>query len=418
MAVTIKIEAIEDQLRMSKNPCIYVVNEDTDPLLKTFNIDLQMRLNGTLTTISKLSYSFDTSGNAVFDVHKHIDSSLSGSFNRSTLTFNPIPNAGSEVVIDWTTTLNSSGLVIDSGTFANYAQSYAFKGRVPTDEFQDWDGAGYTFNDPGNIEPLFLTEAIDNYKLSINDSMTWNFSNTAAVTGAVLIYANYLEVVSNTGTFYITNSYIDPTLNNEETFLGINVGPADLINTTSNVTVISGALPIINSATESYTVRVLRAAGTYKKNSVTRTINISTPCTRYETFQLLWRDDYGSYLPFDFTLVNKKSWNIKKKSYKKRLGSYNTDTNTWGYNSYDGGTTNYDVSVDDKVELTSDWVSEDMGKMIEGILFSEEVYHIDENGKTRAINILDSSYKEKTRINDKLINFNLSFEYANKFNRR
>jgi hypothetical protein len=53
-----------------------------------------------------------------------------------------------------------------------------------------------------------------------------------------------------------------------------------------------------------------------------------------------------------------------------------------------------------------------MSGHIDELLASPEVYHIDEDGNTYAIEVLTNTYTTKTRVNDKLFNYTLSFKYT------
>ena len=70
--------------------------------------------------------------------------------------------------------------------------------------------------------------------------------------------------------------------------------------------------------------------------------------------------------------------------------------------------------ITESVTCTSDWLSDTMASMVVDMLESPNVYVQDENGDYIAINITTNSYEVKKRQNDKLINYVITFEYANK----
>ena len=148
--------------------------------------------------------------------------------------------------------------------------------------------------------------------------------------------------------------------------------------------------------------------------SVPYLFKIVDPCSKYEDYQFLFMDRLGSFLPVHFDLKSVTNVTMNKSSYKQNTGTYNATSNTWGYNTYDRGKTRLDTKVNKLIKVTSNWVTETQARLIEEMLASPEVYHIDSNGSMFAVDILTNTYIEKTRLNDKLINFDIEFEYSYK----
>ena len=121
----------------------------------------------------------------------------------------------------------------------------------------------------------------------------------------------------------------------------------------------------------------------------------------------------GSYLPLTFNLKSEVNNNIERKNIKNKLGDF--DGTSWGYKTTDRGLKTIFTKKDNTITINSDWVSEYMGGFIEDMLESTDVYVWDEeSGIYRSIIIKTSSWKTKTRVNDKLINYTIDFEWANK----
>lgn len=184
-----------------------------------------------------------------------------------------------------------------------------------------------------------------------------------------------MEVVSNNGTFHIQNTH--HTTDDTKKFLTAGIGPWNIANTTSTKFKISGQYPIINQFTTQYTVRMLNAAS--GATSETLTFNLDQSCSNYENFRIVFKDRMGSFLNFNFDLVNKRKIDVARKTFTKGFGSYNSTTNTYGHNTWDRGKKVIDVDQRETYTINSNWIDEETGNMIVELINSSEVYHLTEN---------------------------------------
>lgn len=248
------------------------------------------------------------------------------------------------------------------------------------------------------------------YPVTVDDRMWYNTYNLSAVSTTSIDNLRVFTYNSSDtliGNYNIANSY--NTSADANRLLSIGVGPHNLNNTaTASITTVSGVLPIINGTVSRYEVR---AHNTSNGNiSGDYNFNVIAPCTLYETFRLIFLDKFGSLLNINFNKVSKNTVRMSKTNYKQNHGSYNVASNTWGYNSFDRGTTNLDNEITERFKLNSDWVSEFQGDLISQMLQSPEVYHLDEAGQLIAINITTSSYEKKKTINEMIFRYTIDFE--------
>jgi hypothetical protein len=184
--------------------------------------------------------------------------------------------------------------------------------------------------------------------------------------------------------------------------IALAVGPYNINN--------SGLGTIIDSNITSYSAYTEDSSSA--RTSSIQVFDVYEKCGPYTQYQLIFKDRLGSFLPFNFDLVSTKSVNIKKDEYKKIQGSYDSATNTWGYNSYDRGRTVFNVEAMEQVKVTSDWITEANAAYLEELFTSPDVYHIDSDGNWLPVVIKDSSFRYKYRNVEKLINYELTFEYS------
>jgi len=146
-------------------------------------------------------------------------------------------------------------------------------------------------------------------------------------------------------------------------------------------------------------------------------MNIKTPCTIYPVGSILYLDTFGSYLPINFYMKKKSNVNISRLNYQKNYGAVGVDfngNNRWSYDSFSAGKTNIDTTYTEVFTVTTDWLTDAESVLMQNLLLSPDTFFIDENSEAVSINILTSSFKRKSVINNQLFNYTLSFEYSNK----
>lgn len=165
----------------------------------------------------------------------------------------------------------------------------------------------------------------------------------------------------------------------------------------------------VNSLSDSYTIQGFGTAG---GSTDLYSFNVNDDCSKFEEFQFLFLDRGGSLVSTTFNMLSRKKANLQKTSYRQNTGSFNSTNNTYGYNSWDRGKTRLDTIINERITVNSNWINEDTSAVIDEMLASPEVYHLDTTGELFAIDILTNTYTVKTRLNDTLFNHNFDFEYS------
>jgi hypothetical protein len=101
-------------------------------------------------------------------------------------------------------------------------------------------------------------------------------------------------------------------------------------------------------------------------------------CERYNTVRLKWLNDLGAWDYYTFEKVSVASTQIQKEIYKITGGRIIESDNIGGYDyverDTDRGYKSLTVLADDYIIINSDWVKNETGKYLRGILTSTEVY--------------------------------------------
>ena len=275
----------------------------------------------------------------------------------------------------------------------------SFNGVINFADFNSFTSDIYNM-DVANPTALFLTNLPNNYDIRRDDPIWLNGYSEANG-------YNLFNVVTDNGQFTI---YFTTTPAVNDTFIiQSKVGYNDLLNSTSGVIVVSGSLPMVDPNTTFISVN---AVGGVSKISEVKTFNIVDKCSKFENIKLFFLDRLGSYIPLNFDKVSKYDISNVRSNYKQNYGNYDSVANAWGYTTHARGTTTYDIVTTESIMCTSDWLNDEQVELMYILLNSPDVYYIDEDGVYRAVTITTSSYEKKKRVNDKLLNYTITFEYA------
>lgn len=284
----------------------------------------------------------------------------------------------------------------------------SFNGAIGFQDFRNWDATDYDITTTSAITTKFLIKGSRAIDVTLSDRVWINNYVTSTS-------FNTLQIVTDRGVYHISQTQT-PT---GQSFINQNkVGALDLLETSDTINSVIGlGLPILdaNSTVINITpVDVTVVDGdTFTENvGETVTLNIIDDCSKHEAVRFFYMDKLGSYLPITFNQISRKNVDINRSNYKQNYGAYNSTSSTYGYNTYDRGSTSYDITTKEVITCTSDWVSESTSDMIIDMLSSPNVYIQDALYNYIAINITTNSSEVKKKVNEKLINYTISFEHA------
>lgn len=133
---------------------------------------------------------------------------------------------------------------------------------------------------------------------------------------------------------------------------------------------------------------------------------------KYKPLKLQFLNRYGGTQDFYFFKNNNQSIEVKSSNYNTNtFFTYPTQPNPLV-----GQTRVYNKNGKHTIKGNTGWISEDYNEFIEDIMLSEWLYlSYEDKGTvwTSAVTLKDSSMQYKTHLNEKVINYELSFEVAN-----
>ena len=154
--------------------------------------------------------------------------------------------------------------------------------------------------------------------------------------------------------------------------------------------------------TNTYKVQLL---GVTNNVLATKTFNLDTECSQYPTVRLHWMNKLGGFDSFNFNKNTINAMEIERKQFKAPL--------LIGYNTQDRLKTNYNTTINDKISINSDWITETESELLEELATSPVIYLERSATSFVAVNITNTSYEIKTFLTDrKMFNVTFDIEYT------
>ena len=129
----------------------------------------------------------------------------------------------------------------------------------------------------------------------------------------------------------------------------------------------------------------------------------------------MWKNRYGQFDYQNFYKANYKTFGTDQRTYQPQLGSW--DASTLTYNTAQNNTQRYIVNTNEQLDVNSDWLPENFNEIYKQLLVSDEIYWIFDQATSfvKPLAIVTNSVKFKTNVNEKLIQYTVSFSIGQTF---
>jgi hypothetical protein len=342
--------------------------------------------SGTNNPLARLKYPVQpSSAQLQFDVGSVLQNYVSYDFNNVTGVFGTNTNSRLKYFVQFRELYDVSGIptlsaVLASNPVTPSASSYNFAGNGIFD-FEDYTSTAYNNLNVSGFGYLSNAGSTERIESNQEKFLYWFDPNTAV---------KFIQYTGATG-----NVVTAVTLTAKEHLFSIKAGKY------AQDVLIAGGISIIDT----YKVELL---GVTSNVLASRTFNLNTECSQYPTVRLHWMNKLGGFDTFNFNKNTINAMDIERKQFKAPLPI--------GYSKQDRLKTNYNTTINDKISINSDWISEQESILLEELATSPVIYFERSATEFVAVNITNTSYEIKTFLTDRKM-FNVSFDIEYTYSR-
>jgi hypothetical protein len=271
-----------------------------------------------------------------------------------------------------------------------------FNGAIEWKDFNSYDSSNYNLD---SITDLFLT------------SLKAGKANTFNMTPDAEMYINvWNQKEPGTEYMYFVNSngdelYKQVTNTSDEVTI-IPAGAANNGATFANV----GLPPLVKSDTTFY--KFYYTDSLFNRISQEYYVDIDRRC-QIETFQILFLDRLGSWLPFAFNLKAQENVTVKRTIINQRVQGFD-DGSKWSYDSYENGLIAINTEIDKELTLNTNWMTQSDNEIFQYLVTSPKTFIKLEDGKWYSCIVKTNSEEVVRQRGKTLIQKTVKVELANK----
>ena len=407
MAIT--IQQFPTTPNMANNNLVYAVTSNSSSAPQ-FQYVCDVFYSGSATLLQRIKQQPNPSAVGVFDLGSLITNYLNSDNNWKAAPFATSSAASRRFVVkfgeQYGTSLSSSVILYAGNTsgagqpaVTASAYHYFINGLVEPDDKVNWNwpsGSYFTasavsttttFSKQNALTNAPLTQSIQDGEYATISIINGNFNNstTAAqdiynvrisefnATGSLLFDRSIDNLVSDGGGPRTSNSQLWSSVAANQTpgtqLLTVGVGPQNLID----------AGIALQSTTAFYTVSFLGQLSTgpdyFNLNGIYAKFRFEKqgPQCGYDGVRFAWKNEFGVWDYYTFTLQNDKSFSIERGNYEQTFVPFN-DVNPIPYSKERRGSINYYNKLTQVETANSDWLTQEEADWLKELFFSANVF--------------------------------------------
>jgi len=130
---------------------------------------------------------------------------------------------------------------------------------------------------------------------------------------------------------------------------------------------------------------------------------------KYTPIRIQWKNRYGQFDYLNFYKAHYINFGTEQKTYQPQLGSW--DATALNYNQFQTNVQRYIVDTNERLDANTDFLPETYNEILKQMLVSDEIYwaYDQPNNLVKPLTIQTSNIRFKTGVNDKLIQYTISF---------
>jgi hypothetical protein len=136
---------------------------------------------------------------------------------------------------------------------------------------------------------------------------------------------------------------------------------------------------------------------------------------KYPNVRIMWKNRFGQFDWFNFYMVSRESFDIKRSMYQPQIGQWNNST--LSYAKQDSQNKNYIVDANSKLSVNSFWIDQTYNDIFKQLLVADEIYWLydESNNYVRPLSIQNQNITFKTGVVDHLIQYQFDFAYGQSY---
>lgn len=362
------------------NPMVFIVDSSNNAQ-DNFKYIADIYISGTAGRVARLLCDADpTYVQGMFDIQRVVESYLSSDPGLKTLySFQKASNSMIAYEVKFGEQYGVTSAVTTYPDIVVTGTKYAFNGAYTTEEFLTFDGSLIAIEDNGQLLNGMTTPQPQSYTSASCDRYFHYISNTSGT-----VY--FAEIKT-----YDVNDALIQTVKIENTYQAVSAydqrrmifyAGARALNAS---TLYSGSQPVIDDTVKFYTVNFRDWFNNSPLYQIFRFNNDTNCYSGRVPLTLHWKNRYGGFDSFEFTMVNRYKSKTVKDSFRKKLGTMTN--NAWSYNKHDAGKLVHSSRNQVVIELQSNHLSLADSYLIYDLIESQEVYLDDSSGIHR-VNII------------------------------
>jgi len=278
---------------------------------------------------------------------------------------------------------------------------YVFNGAIPWTQWPSYNHLDYFLNSPS--DKFLTTLPAQEFYATLSQDLWMNavYGGPGPGTHKIIFTNDAAEIFEKnvSATDHVTGNAVGP-------------------NNSGTLTVVSGALPLIKPTTQWYEFYY-----EHNSNQVTQPyrVNIDRRVQSQE-YSIIFLDRFGSWGSFAFTGRYYENGNVTREQYNQDVAGY-IDSSEWTYDLTDRGFINSYVSVENTIDLNTNWMNEQMAEYFTELVSSPYTYfkisNYDESCDVPAsteyvsCNIVTSTFEKFKQRNKNLIKQSITIKLAN-----
>ena len=139
-------------------------------------------------------------------------------------------------------------------------------------------------------------------------------------------------------------------------------------------------------------------------DTYTHNFTIKDEC-KFPLMNCIFKNKFGVWQTIPFNKLSKKMQDFTNESYNGLISNYGT----YAINQHTKQT--FNVNGKEKVTVNTDFIPEEYNLLFTELMLSEFIY-LEENGEVLPVNLVKNSFEKKTKLNNKLIQYSMDFEYS------